>query len=81
MARGWESKDVESQREAWQSRRPAQDTDPDAASRQERNRKRESLQLSRTRVMHDLEAARHPRHKEQLEGALRFLDSEIAKLG
>ncbi|MBK5291918.1 MAG: hypothetical protein JJE04_09615 [Acidobacteriia bacterium] len=81
MARGWESKDIESQRDAWQSRLNRPSMDAGAAERQERERKRESLQLSRTRVMHDLDAARNPRHQEQLQKALSFLESEIAKLG
>lgn len=40
----------------------------------------QSLQLSRTRVIHDLEAASHPRHRESLEAALRFLDEKIGEL-
>jgi hypothetical protein len=42
---------------------------------------RESLQLSRTRVMKDLEAATHPRRRAQLEAALRYLDEKLAALG
>jgi hypothetical protein len=46
----------------------------------ERRREREGLQLSRVRVLHDLETARHSRYREQLEAALAHLDAEIARL-
>ncbi|MBM3740126.1 MAG: hypothetical protein FJW39_30590 [Acidobacteria bacterium] len=77
MARGWESKDVESQVEqAEAERRAAQRQTPTAADLQ-----RESLLLTRARVVRDLDAARHPRHRAQLEAALQHLDGEIARLG
>ena len=80
MARGWESKSVESQMESAERdrRRPAPlPTTPEQAAR---DRERASIQLSRTRVMADLAAARHPRHRESLEAALKFLDDKISKL-
>jgi hypothetical protein len=43
-------------------------------------RERESVELSRGRILRELEAARHPRHREQLTQALRFLDEQILKL-
>lgn len=42
---------------------------------------RESLQLSRTRVLKDLEGASHPRRREQLHAALKYLDEKLATLG
>jgi hypothetical protein len=45
-----------------------------------RQREIESLQLSRARVMHDLEGVLHPRHRESLEAALKFLDDKIQAL-
>jgi len=77
MARGWESKSVESQQESAAAVRAAspQVDDPQArARRQERG----DLELSRTRVLRELAAAIHPRHREQLEAALRYLDLKIA---
>ena len=41
---------------------------------------RESLELSRKRVVADLENATHPRRREQLESALRHLDEKLANL-
>jgi len=43
-------------------------------------RERESVELSRGRILRELEAARHPRHREQLAQALQFLDEQILKL-
>jgi hypothetical protein len=79
MARGWESKSVESQIEDVRSR-----TAPgDALTPEERERasKRSGLELSRRRVLHDLEAAQSPVRRASLESALAFLDEEIRKLG
>ncbi|HYL34724.1 MAG TPA: hypothetical protein VEV17_02290 [Bryobacteraceae bacterium] len=79
MARGWESKSVESQMEAAEAGRAkrAVNTDPAEA---ERIRQRGSLLLSRTRVLHDLERARNPRYREMLQAALKHLDEKLAKL-
>jgi hypothetical protein len=78
MARGWESKSVESQIEdADRSDR----TEPLTPEQREIRRKRESLELSRRRVLQDLEAARSPVRRTSLEHALAFLDEEIRKLG
>lgn len=74
MARGWESKSVESQQsETFESRQrePREDL--------ERRSKRDSLQLSRARIARELEGARTPAHRVALENALRFLDDELAK--
>jgi hypothetical protein len=80
MARGWESKDVESQLESAEAARRSvkQRKSPEEL---EIDRRRESLELSRRRVLHDLDTARHPRHREQLEKSLAFLDQELKKLG
>jgi len=79
MARGWESKSVESQQESAAAARslPAGRDDRQA---QARRQERGDLELSRTRILRELAAAVHPRHREQLEGALRYLDEKIAQL-
>jgi hypothetical protein len=78
MARGWESKSVESQIEDRESRREQRG----ALTPEEREiqQKREGLELSRKRILHDLEAARSPVRRQPLELALAFLDGELAKL-
>jgi hypothetical protein len=79
MARGWESKSVESQIESAQSDRP----DPNRAptpEQQARRRELDGLELSRARVIRDLAAATHPQHRAMLEAALKHLEDKIAIL-
>ena len=80
MARGWESKSVESQIEDRQQTRDARGRD---RSREEidRDAKRESLESSRRGVLRELESAHSPLRRSSLEGALQHLDAEIRKLG
>jgi hypothetical protein len=42
---------------------------------------RRSLELSRTRILHDLESATHERHRHQLKAALEYLDGKLSALG
>jgi molecular chaperone GrpE (heat shock protein) len=79
MARGWESKSVESQIEG--ADRSADRGAALTAEERERRRKRESLELSRRRVLQELEAARSAARRTSLEAALAFLDEELRKLG
>jgi len=80
MARGWESKDVESQVDAAAERaalaRQPKLTPEEAA----RQRERESLELSRKRVLHDIETSRNPGYRATLEAALKHLDEKLAGL-
>lgn len=77
MARGWESKSVESQQsEDFDHDRPRQS--PDEA---ERSRKREGLELSRRRITTELERSSSPVHRAALENALKYLDDELGKSG
>jgi len=83
MARGWESKSIESQIESAESRKSAPRAAAAAASNSaqtERTRQRESLLLSRTRILNDLERATHPRHRETLNAALKHLDDKLSEL-
>jgi endonuclease I len=80
MARGWENKAVESQIEEAESRAErAQATKLRPAELQIRQ-ERESLELSRTRVLQDLAAAQNPKYRELLQRSLRYLDEKIASL-
>jgi hypothetical protein len=79
MARGWESKSVESQIESAESR-AASKMPHISPAEAETIRQRESLMLHRTRVVHDLEAAQNPRYKETLQAALKHLDDKLATL-
>ena len=78
MARGWESKSVESQQSEPD---PAENKRRLTAEQAETARKRESLELSRSRVTRELETATSEVHRTALRNALKFLDEEIAKLG
>jgi len=79
MARGWESKSVESQiedrRETRSSREPEGTRDD-----LERTRKRESLESSRRGVVKELESTKSDLRRRSLEAALKHLDEELAKL-
>ena len=78
MARGWESKSVESQQHEFEARDASRDRP--SAEEMERRRKRESLELSRRRVVHDLESSHSAVHRTALENALKYLDDELAAL-
>lgn len=80
MARGWESKDVESQVEATQApqQKPVGIKSPEQIQREQQ---RKDLQLSRTRILHDLTSATHPNHRKSLEAALAHLEKKLSELG
>lgn len=76
MARGWESKSVESQqadREA--GARPTVTLTPEEASRRATRR---TLELSRARAVADLGRATVPAHRAMLEAAIRAIDEQMA---
>jgi hypothetical protein len=80
MARGWESKDVQSQVE---DRKIVADNSGKTQKTPEEVRKeieRRGLVLSRKRVANDLETATHPNYRRSLEAALEHLDKKIAEL-
>jgi len=78
MARGWESKSVEAQIDM------THNSSQNRAGRilnlheQELIRKRETILLSRTRVVRELESAKNPRYKGMLSKALADLDAQLA---
>ena len=80
MARGFESKSVQEQ---WQDAEAAAElkSKPRREPQQiELDKKRESIDLSRRRVMHDLETTTSESRKNSLRAALAHLDAELAKL-
>jgi hypothetical protein len=80
MSRGWESKSVESQMEEAAERRAAAKQVPLSAEEISRRSQRQSLELSRTRVLRELESATHERRREQLRRAVAHLDRQLAEL-
>jgi hypothetical protein len=77
MARGWESKSVEQQQ--------ADRTEPTAPVRpelsptqKEHNRQRDGLQLSRQRLLQQIQESTHPRHRQMLEQSLAEIEKQLA---
>jgi hypothetical protein len=80
MARGWESKSVESQIESAEAQiRPSFDAGI-SPEKLDLLRKKESLNLSRTRVLRELEASQNPRYRNMMAKALEDLNSELTRL-
>ena len=80
MARGWESKSVESQIESANVRhgRPKVKLTPEQL---EIEKKRDSLLLQRTRVLRDIENCRDERYRKTLSQGLSYLELQLTKLG
>ena len=78
MARGWESKSVESQIES--ADRRSDQGEALTLEQRQRRRKLDGLELSRRRVVQEIETARSEARRASLEQALAFLDQEIEEL-
>jgi hypothetical protein len=78
MARGWESKSVEAQIDMAEARRTR--VRPKAPNPEilEVIRKKETILLSRTRVVRELGAAQNPRYQAVLKKALADLDAQLS---
>jgi len=76
MARGWESKSVESQQGE------ARETSRGKKTQQqiERDQRRHTLEMSRRRIVGELASTKSPMRRSSLEAALKHLDEELAKL-
>ncbi|MDR3678131.1 MAG: hypothetical protein P4N24_21800 [Acidobacteriota bacterium] len=81
MARGWESKSVESQMETSQSNKDETARKKISLEAAEAMRKKETLLLGRAHVQQQLQASQHPRHRAMLQSALTDLDKQLADLG
>jgi hypothetical protein len=64
MARGWESKSVEEQKDLADSRQPDAAAANLTPEQRQRQRERESLELSRSWVMRELASATHSWRRE-----------------
>ena len=78
MARGWESKSVESQIEDRQATREAK-FDKKSAEDIERDRRRKGLEMSRRRIVSELAATKSAIRRASLEAALKHLDEQLGK--
>ncbi|HEY8413453.1 MAG TPA: hypothetical protein VIK76_18690 [Pyrinomonadaceae bacterium] len=80
MARGWESKAVADQIEEGESRKdisPKAQGSPEDRLLKERL---ESLRLSKSRLLQQLERARHPAHRDVLLNGLKAVEKEIEEI-
>jgi hypothetical protein len=80
MARGWESKAVADQIEEVESRQ-RQPSGTEATTEERMLKERlDSLKLSRSRLLQQLEHARHPAHRNVLLNGLKAVEREIDEL-
>ena len=80
MARGWESKAVEDQIEERQQKREAAPTDEMTPEERQRKDRLASLQLSKSRLLDQLEHANNPTHRSTLMNGLKAIEKEIEEL-
>lgn len=80
MARGWESKAVADQIDERELRR--QQVSKTEATKEQRVLKErlDSLKLSRSRLLQQLEHARHPAHRNVLLNGLKAVEREIEEV-
>ncbi len=81
MARGWESKSVESQMESSQLKQEETAKKRLTAEAAAALRKKETLLLARAHLQQQMRASQHPRHQAMLQNALTDLEKQIADLG
>ena len=79
MARGWESKSVEAQ-QAEAGEKSSRKRPPLSPEEAARLREKQSLQLSRQRVLQQLQVSQNPRHRQLLEASLAELEEKLARL-
>ena len=80
MARGWESKSVEAQIDMAKAHRSDRFTEAPSPESLELIRKKETILLSRTRVVRELDSAQNPRYKAVLTKALAELDAQLTSI-
>lgn len=80
MARGWESKAVADQIEEGESRQ--QEPSKTQVTKEQRvlQERLDSLKLSRSRLLQQLEHARHPAHRNVLLNGLKAVEKEIEEV-
>lgn len=80
MARGWESKAVADQIEEGESERLAERSRPVSGEARLQQQKLNSLLLSKSRLLQQLEHAKHAAHRHVLLKGLQAIESEIEQL-
>ncbi|HEU4869506.1 MAG TPA: hypothetical protein VFT08_01485 [Pyrinomonadaceae bacterium] len=77
MARGWESKSVADQIEDAELREASVQRDAGSAEERARKERLDSLLLSKSRLLQQLERAKHPAHRGVLLNGLKAIEKEI----
>lgn len=80
MARGWESKSVESQLEEKEREAELRKSQPLSVEERDRGERLASLSLSRARTLEQLEHATTPAHRAMLKRTLLALEKQMAEL-
>ena len=80
MARGWESKAVADQIEEGESRQQQPSKTETTKEQRMLKERLHSLNLSRSRLLQQLEHARHPAHRNVLLNGLRAVEREIEEV-
>jgi len=80
MARGWESKSVADQIEEGNSARPRDPSQAQTIEERQLHQRIASLNLSRSRLLQQLERATNPTYRKVLMKGLEAIESEIESL-
>jgi TATA-binding protein-associated factor Taf7 len=80
MARGWESKAVADQIEEGESRQQQPSKSEVTKEQRVLKERLDSLKLSRSRLLQQLEHARHPAHRNVLLNGLKAVEKEIEEV-
>jgi hypothetical protein len=80
VARGWESKSVEAQQAEAGNQSNEKRSKKMSAAEAALLREKESLRLSRQRVVQQLQVSQNPRHRTVLEQALAELEARLSAL-
>ena len=80
MARGWESKAVEDQIEERKQKREAAPTEDMTPEERQRRDRLASLELSKSRLLDQLERAKNPTHRTTLLNGLKAIEKEIEEI-
>jgi hypothetical protein len=80
MARGWESKSVESQMDSAKEEQPENSKGQLTAEQRQAQRERQGLIMTRSRVVQQIESSSNEVYIRSLRQALTELDEKIAKI-
>jgi TATA-binding protein-associated factor Taf7 len=80
MARGWESKAVADQIEEGESRKEDARRAETSLEQRVLKERLDSLRLSKSRLLQQLERARHPSHRSVLQNGLKAVEKEIEEI-